>query len=115
MENEFLKETLAEHHKLYAELEAMGASEEALKIVRKSIDDTNLLIKERESRELETRELPAPVAEAPAHEEDSGLTVGVYKNFKVFCIAGGKLEADYKEKIGGNQRKKTRERNEFTL
>lgn len=49
MVNEFLIETLIEYQKLYGELEAMGAPEEALQIVRKSIDDTNLLIKERES------------------------------------------------------------------
>ena len=91
MVNEFLIETLADYQKLYSELQAMGASEEALEIVRKSIDDTKLLIKEREarereSRELETRVLPASVAEAPAPEEDSGLTVGgVFKNYKELC------------------------------
>lgn len=103
MVNEFLIETLADYQKLYVELEEMGAPEEALEIVRKSINDTNLLIKERESRELETRVLPAPVAPV---DLEQGLTVGTYKNFKAFCIAGGKLEADYKEKIGGNQRKR---------
>lgn len=70
MVNEFLIETLAEYHKLYAELEAMGAPEEALKIVRKSIEDTKLLIKQREVRKLETRELPAPVAESPEPESE---------------------------------------------
>lgn len=91
MVNEFLIETLADYQKLYSELEAMGAPKEALEIVKKSIDDTNSLIKEREarereSRELETRALPVPVAEAPAPEEDSGLTVGrVFKNYKELC------------------------------
>lgn len=91
MVNEFLIETLSDYQKLYSELQAMGAPEEALEIVRKSIDDTKLLIKEREarereSRELETRVLPASVAEAPAPEEDSVLTVGgVFKNYKELC------------------------------
>lgn len=86
MVNEFLIETLEEYQKLYSELEAMGAPEEALQIVRKSIDDTNLLIKERESMELEVIELQAPVAEVQASEGDLGLTVGrVFKNYKQLC------------------------------
>jgi len=39
-----------------------------------------------------------------APEEDSGLTVGVYKNFKAFCIAGGKLEADAKTPKGDTRK-----------
>ena len=91
MTKEFLLETLADYQKLYAELVTMGAPKEALEIVNKTIDDTNLLIKEREAREREARELeiralPALVAEAPTHEEDSGLTVGrVFKNYKELC------------------------------
>lgn len=101
MVNEFLIETLADYQKLYSELEAMGAPEEALEIVKKSIDDTSSLIKERESRELEARVLLAPVAPV---EVEQGLTVGTYKNFKAFCVAGGKLEANAKTPKGDTRK-----------
>ena len=100
MVNEFLIETLIEYQKLYGELEAMGAPEEALQIVRKSIDDTNLLIKERESMELEAIELPASVAEDSSPEEESGVTVGrVFKNYKELCEFMGwkSTGGDYKK------------------
>lgn len=101
MVNEFLIETLAEYQKLYSELEEMGAPEEALEIVKKSIDDTSSLIKERESREIEARVLLAPVAPV---EVEQGLTVGTYKNFKAFCVAGGKLEANAKTPKGDTRK-----------
>lgn len=100
MGNEFLIETLIEYQKLYGEFEAMGAPEEALQIVEKSINDTSSLIKERESRKLEVRQLPAPVSKALALEEDSGLTVGrVFKNYKTLCeFMGWKFTGgDYKK------------------
>lgn len=103
MVDEFLLETLEDYQKLYADLVTMGAPEEALEILKKTIDDTKLLIEEREARELESRVLSASVAPV---DIEQGLTVGTYKNFKAFCIAGGKLETDNKEKIGGNQRKR---------
>lgn len=110
MVNEFLIETLADYQKLYSELEVMGAPEEALEIVKKSIDDTSSLIKERESRELETRVLPAPVAEASAHEEDSGLTVGrEYKNFKEACIKNGLISEDSTTPKGNTKKKLEKE------
>ena len=101
MVNEFLIETLAEYQKLYSELEEMGAPEEALEIVKKSIDDTSSLIEERESREIEARVLLAPVAPV---EVEQGLTVGTYKNFKAFCVAGGKLEANAKTPKGDTRK-----------
>lgn len=99
MVNEFLIESLEEYQKLYSELEAIGAPEEALQIVMKSIDDTKVLIKQREARELKTRVIPAAVAEAQVPEED-GLTVGrVFKNYKELCSFMGwkTIGGDYKK------------------
>lgn len=81
MINEFFIETLTEYQKLHSELKAMGAPEGALKIVRKSIDDTKILIKQREARELESKVIPATVIEVPVSDGNLGLTVGqVFKN-----------------------------------
>lgn len=86
MINEIFVETLIEYQKLHSELEAMGAPEVALKIVRKSIDDTKLLIKQREARELESKVIPATVIEVPVSDGNLGLTVGqVFKNYKNLC------------------------------
>lgn len=51
MVNDFLIETLADYENIYTKLEEMGAPKEGLEIIKKSIDATNLLIKEREARE----------------------------------------------------------------
>lgn len=94
MVNEYLIETFGEYIKLYSELEAMGAPKEALEIVQKTIDDTNLLIKQREARALQ-----ATVAEAPADAEQ-GLRVGqVFKNYKELCSFMGwkSTGGDYKK------------------
>ncbi len=94
MVNEYLIETFGEYIKLYSELEAMGAPKEALEIVQKTIDDTSLLIKQREARALQ-----ATVAEAPADAEQ-GLRVGqVFKNYKELCSFMGwkSTGGDYKK------------------
>lgn len=82
MVNEILLEILEEYQKLYAELVTMGVPNEALEIVKKSIDDTNSLIKEREARERESRALPpAPVAEAPVLTVGNSLTTSELVEF----------------------------------
>lgn len=78
MVSEFSNQSLIEYQKLYIDIEAMGAPEEALQIVRKSIDDNKLLIKQREARELESRTLPIAVSEKSPQgvEAPEGLRVG---------------------------------------
>lgn len=103
----FLNQTLIDYQKLYSEIEAMGAPEEALEIVRKSIDDTKLLINQRESRELESRVLSASVAEAPA---DESLIVGrEYKNFKEACVKNGLIPEDSATPKGNTKKKLEKE------
>lgn len=110
MVKEFLIETLADYKKLYAELVTMGAPKEALEIVKKSIDDTSSLIKEKEARELESRALPASIAEAPAPEGDSGLMVGrEYKNFKEACVKNGLIPKDSATPKGNTKKKLEKE------
>lgn len=101
---EFLKESVEEYEELLWDLENQNAPIDAIELVKGSIRAYKILLgncifKEGETKALEVSGVPSP-------EGNSGLTVGVYKNFKVFCIAGGKLESDYKEKIGGNRRKR---------
>lgn len=100
---EFLKETVEQMEKLLRELERDNAPIDATEIVKGDIKTYKTLLESCMEKEIETRAVP--ISETQLDEGISGLTVGIYKNFKAFCVAGGKLESDNKEKIGGNKRK----------
>lgn len=102
---EFLKESIEQFEELLKELENQNAPIDAIKLVKESVRTNKMLLENCTLKGEETKALESIlISEIPASEEE-GLRVGKYKNFKAFCIAGGKLEADNKEKIGGNMRK----------
>lgn len=100
-----LKESLEEYQKLLQEFKSTGAPIEVMQMLKESTEIIeNVLAKKKDS--IEKKGLgPSIFIETLASEEE-GLRAKSYPNFKAFCIAGGKLEADNKEKIGGNKRKR---------
>ncbi|MFR1823285.1 MAG: hypothetical protein ACLSXJ_07965 [Clostridium saudiense] len=99
---EFFKDIIEEYEELLRELENENAPIDAIELVKESIRSNKILLENCILREEETKALE--VAEDSAPKEDSGLTVGVYKNFKAFCIAGGKLEVDAKTPKGDTRK-----------
>ncbi|WP_195964535.1 hypothetical protein [Clostridium cuniculi] len=99
---EFFKESIEDYKKLLCELENENAPIDAIELVKESIRTNKILLENCISKEGATKALE--VAKARASKEDLGLTVGVYKNFKAFCIAGGKLEVDAKTPKGDTRK-----------
>lgn len=102
---EFLKESIEDYEKLLCELENENAPIDAIELVKDSIRTNKILLENCISKEGENRALESELISEISISEEEGLRIGIYKNFKAFCIAGGKLEIDNKEKIGGNRRK----------
>lgn len=73
---DFLQESIEQFEELLKELESQNAPIDAIELVKESIRTNKILLGNCISKEIETRGLPAPVAEAIAPEESSGLTVG---------------------------------------
>lgn len=101
---EVLKKTVEQMEQLLMELEQDNAPIHAIDMVKDDIKSYRILLECCMAKKIETRTVSNTEVELGVGA--SGLVVRAYKNFKSFCVAGGKLEADYKKKIGGNQRKK---------
>ena len=81
---EFFKESIEQYEELLMELENQNAPIDAIELVKESIRTNKILLENCISKEGATKALE--VAKARASKEDLGLTVGIYKNFKAFCI-----------------------------
>lgn len=101
----FFKESIEQYEELLRELERENAPIDAIELLKESIRTNKILLENCISKEGETRAIELKLASEVSVFEEEGLRIGKYKNFKAFCIAGGKLESDNKEKIGGNRRK----------